>query len=500
MFRFTNALFAVILGAGAAIAQGTPALTTIGNLGLRQVTIGVPPRYAATVKTPLKVNIPEGFKADLFYMGMLSKPRFMAFGPDSVLFVANQGSNLVLALPDRDHDGVADTAIVAATGLGGVHDVKFFRGAMYATTSSQVIKLTDADGDLVYETRSVFIDSIAATATNPTGGHSTRTVLFDSAGGNMFLSIGSSCNACRDAGRGVIERYDLAGMNRRPYATGVRNAVGLALHPVTGRLWANNNGNDNQGDNVPPEWIDMVRDGGFYGWPFAYGYQTYNDFTVSGYTPILPLTSADSAQVSSMIAPAALIQAHSAPLGLEFATPAFPQRFRDGMFTALHGSWNRSVPTGYKVVFLSLSGPHDTLVDSVSNFLTGFTADSVAKSDWARPAGILVDLRGNLFVTSDADSQFVLRISPETSVSVADRRHIPSFRIDRVGVRTFRIAGAAPGAFSMDVRDLSGRLVASLQDASDRLWKAPRELSGAYWVSVTGKDGAKSTARIELVD
>jgi len=502
MDRIARIGLAAVLWVGAAGAQGTVNLTPVGNLGLQQVTVGVPTKYAATVKTPLKVNIPAGFKADLFYKGLLSKPRFMAFGPDSVLFVANQSGNRVLALPDRDHDGVADTAIVAASNLSGVHDVKFFRGAMYATTTTQVIKLTDGNGDLVYENRGVFIDSIAAKAANPTGGHTTRTVLFDSVGGNAFLSIGSSCNACRDSGRGVIERYDLDGKNRRLYATGVRNAVGLALHPVTGRLWANNNGNDNQGDNVPPEWFDLVRDGGFYGWPFAYGWQTWNNFTVSGYTAILPITPADSAKVRAMVPPAGLVQAHSAPLGLDFATPAFPARYRNGMFSALHGSWNRSVPTGYKVVFLALSSPQDTVVDSVSNFLTGLTTDSVANSEWARPAGVLADLRGNLFVTSDADSQFVLRIHPDDAVGIGARSQDrnPSLRVDRIGLRAYRIAWGGEGAFSMEVRDLSGRVVASVRQATRPvLWKAPRNLSGIFWVSVSG-GGVRETARIELVD
>lgn len=499
MGRFVRSLLAVAFMAAVASAQGSYSLTPVGNLGLQQVTVGVPARYASTVTTPLKVNLPSGFKADLFYKGLLSKPRFMAFGPDSVLFVANQSGNRVLALPDRDRDGVADTAIVAATGLGGVHDVKFFNGALYATTSTQVIKLVDGNGDLVFETRTVFIDGIASTATNPTGGHSTRTILFDSAGGNVFLSIGSSCNACRDAGRGVIERYDLAGKNRRLYATGVRNAVGLALHPTTGRLWANNNGNDNQGDNVPPEWFDQIRDGGFYGWPFAYGYQTWNDFTVSGYTGILPIASADSALVRSMVMPAALIQAHSAPLGLDFATPAFPARYRHGMFSALHGSWNRNVPTGYKVVFLALSGPNDTIVDSVSNFLTGLTTDSVKNAEWARPAGVLADLRGNLFVSSDADSQLILRISPVV-VSAEPNRRIPKLAVDRIGARTFSLSSASHDAFSMKVADAQGRTVAAIASATEnQVWSAPKALSGLYWITLEA--GAERVVRrIELVD
>lgn len=501
MDRISRMFATAIPFAAVVAAQGTATLSPVGNLGLRSVTISVPPRYAAAVTTPLKVNLPPGYQANLFYKGLLSKPRFMAFGPDSVLFVANQSGNRILALPDRDRDGAADTAIVAATGLNGVHDVKFFGGAMYATTSTQVFKLQDGDGDLVYETRSVFIDSIAAKAANPTGGHTTRTVLFDSAGGNVFLSIGSSCNACRDAGRGVIERYDLQGRNRRLWATGVRNAVGLALHPATGRLWANNNGNDKQGDDVPPEWIDLVRDGGFYGWPFAYGFRKYMDFTLAEYPALLPLSAADSALVGSMVPPAALIQAHSAPLGLAFATPAFPPAYRQGMFTALHGSWNRSVPTGYKVVFLALSGPSDTVVDSASDFLTGFTTEPpVANAEWARPAGVLADLRGNLFVTSDADSQFVLRISPEAATTLGDRGPDRTLRLEKVGPRRYRLEWGSREPYALEVRDARGRLASRIGGVADgRDWTAPRGLAGLFWITVK-VGGREETRRIELLD
>jgi len=487
MDRIARSLFLAWLSGGAAAAQGTAFLTNIGHLGLQPVPIVVPALYSTRMKSGIMVNLPPGFKVNLFYKGSLSGARFMAFGPDSVMYVANQSSGQVIALPDRNRDGVADTAIVAATGLGAIHDVKFFRGAMYATSAKQVFRLTSSAANSVYDLRSVFIDSIASLAQNPNGGHQTRTIVFDSANGRIFLSVGSSCNVCRDSGRADIEVRDMDGKNPRLYATGVRNAVGLALNPVTGRLWADNNGPDNQGDNIPPEWIDLVREHGFYGWPFAYGFQKYFDFTVTEYASVLPITSDDSARVRAMVAPAAQIQAHSAPLGIDFATPAFPAPYSKGAFMALHGSWNRTIATGYKVVFLALTNAQDTVVDSVFDFLTGFVKDSVQKSEWARPVGILPDQGGNLFVSSDADSQFILRISPDPTVYLGARWQVaPSLGLEKTGPRSWRIAVAgSAGPLALSVFDVSGRKVAAQAgSAASIAWTAPPGLSGIYWISV----------------
>jgi glucose/arabinose dehydrogenase len=334
----------------------------------------------------------------------------MAWGPDSVLHVADMNGN-VWAMPDRDFDGTADTVFAAATGVTG-HDIKFFSGALYVAETQQVLKLEDTDNNGIFEKRSVFISGIASGAPQPGGGHTTRTIVFDTLRNRLYLSIGSLCNVCRETERAIIEVYDLDGKNKRVYAGGIRNAVGMTLHPQTGQLWATNNGSDWQGNDIPPEWIDIIRENGFYGYPIAYGYQHYFDFYKhSDYTALLPITAADSALVKKMLPPAALIQAHSAPMAIIFSNNTFAPPFDKGAFVALRGSWNRNPATGYKIVYLDFSDAADTVADNVGDFLSGFLTDSVARQFWGRPVGLATDLRGNLYVSTDAPKNMVFRIS-----------------------------------------------------------------------------------------
>ncbi len=393
-------------------SKGNPELTPRHDLKLRAQQLAVPDQYKDAVDIEHEVYLPEGFTARIFYAGRLDKARFMAWSPDSVLYVANKSSGEILALPDRDRNGVADEAIVVAKDLEIPHSLAFYKGAMYVAEERRILRLADNDGDGIFEQRAVFIDGLAAGAQQPGGGHDTRTIVFDAKNKKVFVSIGSSCNACREQERAIIEMYNDDGTGRRLFANGVRNAVGLALHPETGDLWAANNGNDWQGDNIPPEWVDIVRPGGFYGHPFAYyPNRTYFNFdiVVGGYLDIPPITARDSALVQKMVPPAALIQAHSAPMAIEFANSSFPEEFRNGAFIALRGSWNKEGPTGYKVVYMQLSGPRDTTAEYVADFFTGFLTED--GDVWARPVGLAADSRGNLYMGSDDKEQFIAIIS-----------------------------------------------------------------------------------------
>ncbi|MDB5034838.1 MAG: hypothetical protein JWQ98_2079 [Chlorobi bacterium] len=462
---------AALLVATAAYAQqpGSIPMTPHMDVPLKTQHIIVPEKFSGAFDPNHTVNLPEGWTAKLFYVGELNGSRFMAWGPDSVLYVANQGSGLVYALPDRNHDGVADTAYIAARGSG--HDLKFYHGAMYVAGEDQVVKFVDTDGDGVYETSSVFIDHVTSMAEHPSGGHSTRTIVFDTVRQKIYLSIGSSCNACREETRGIVAEFNMDGTGRRTYASGVRNAVGLAIHPRTGQLWATNNGNDNQGADLPPEWIDLVRDGGFYGWPFAHSYQYYNNFQAANdYKAILPITAADSARVRRMVPPAALVQAHSALMAIEFPNSnAFPPEYRRGAFVASHGSWNRFPATGYKVMYLDFANDQDTTADMVGDFLTGFQLDSNGNT-WARPVGLESDSRGNLYVGSDNGVSMVLIISPpgsaqggvdDASAPNGGLRLDASFPNPASGMITIGFALPRPGDVSISLLDLLGSPVAS---------------------------------------
>jgi glucose/arabinose dehydrogenase len=440
-------------------------------------TVQVPQRFSGILPANARVNLPAGFKASVFFAGgQLRKPRFMAWSPDGILHVADLDAQSIFALPDKDGDGIADTLIAVARNVVA-HDIKFYKGALYAAQERSVLRLTDTNKDGFYESRSTFIDQIAEGAQQPGGGHTTRTIMFDSLRGKMYLSIGSLCNVCRsqnpsdrDYQRALIEEWNDDGTGRRTYASGIRNAVGL--HMRGGRLWATNNGSDNQGNDTPPEWIDIVRDAGFYGYPIAHSDGIYFNFASNApadYRALLPITGQDSALVNSMKQPAALIQAHSAPMAIESAHPAMPATVRNGVFVALRGSWNRNPATGGKVVYLDFDNENDTSANFVSDFLTGFMTDSTRSQNWgwARPVGLATDTKGNLYVGSDALTRFILLISPDNTSGINETLPQP--------VQDYRIMPFPAASQSMLHTGSKGLIQADLIDMNGRelcrLWQ-----------------------------
>jgi glucose/arabinose dehydrogenase len=384
------------------------------DLGLQSVAVEVPSKYSSVFPSGKNLWIPQGYKARVFYAGGLTKPRSICFSPKGVLYVSDMrsgGLGVVYALPDSNQDGIADTAIVVASGFTYNHDLKFYKGDLYVTETTKVWKCRDTDQDGIYETKTVFISNIAGGATT---GHYTRTIVFDSLNQKVYLSIGSSCNVCRENDRAIIEQYNDDGSGKRTYATGIRNAVGMTLHPVTNRLWANNNGSDNKGNELPPEWIDLIRDGGFYGWPFAYANQVWFTFDAPAeYAALKPITAIDSGRVASMLEPAALIRAHSAPLGIHFLNSSFALQFRKGFLNSLHGSWNTTSPNdfrGYSILFAHLGSDQDTTVNYVSDFCTGFLTDTVNRIYWGRPVGLAVNNKASVFFSSDESSRFIMEL------------------------------------------------------------------------------------------
>lgn len=378
------------------------------DLKLVPVKIKVHSKFKDKMLGEYTVNVPEGYDAYIFHTGGFSKPRFMAWSPDSVLHIANMNSGEIIALPDKNHDHVADTSIVVVKDAYG-HDLKFYKNDIYVAEELKVEKFSDKNGDGFYETRSVFIDSILPGKQRPAGGHTTRTIVFDEVHKKIYLSVGSACNVCRETDRAVIFEYDIHGKNKKIFARGTRNCVGMTMNPHTNELWATNNGSDHQGNDIPPEWVDVIRKDGFYGYPFAYGYREYFDFNAHhDYKELLPITSADSALVMKMKPPAALLQAHSALMAIKFSNSSFKNPFKNGAFVAYRGSWDRSPPTGYKVVYLHFD--KNKKVSGVSDFITGFRPDN--QKPWARPVGIETDLRGNFYMGSDDLNEFILVLAP----------------------------------------------------------------------------------------
>ena len=407
---------------------GTIHMTPVQQIPLERMRIECNPKFYGLIDTSkLYINLASGFRARLFYTGGLKRPRFITFSPEGVLHVSDYGGGdgKVYAMPDANNDGVADTVFVVAQALINNHDVKFYKGAMYVTETMRVNRFRDLDHNGSYDKRDTFISGIA------NGGHSTRTIVFDSINQKLYLSTGSSCNVCRDVNRADIKQYNEDGTGGHVHASGIRNAVGMTLHPYTNRLWADNNGSDNLGDTTPPEWVDLVRENGFYGWPFAYANQVWNPFNTgpSEYQALRPITASDSAKVAGMIEPAALVHAHMAPMALQFLNSSFPPAYQNGMLMAVHGSWNTNPGkfTGYKVQYLDLSSPTDTSVNYVTDFITGFLTDSVADTYWGRPCGLAVDLRGRIYMSSDEGNKFILMIYPLIPPGMGEKKMLDGF-------------------------------------------------------------------------
>lgn len=339
-----------------------------------------------------QIATPPGFATNVFAEG-LAGPRFIHVGPDGVLYVADRGNNRIVALPDADGDGVADAIKVFADNLDNPHSLVYHAGAWYVGVPAGVIRLVDSDGDGVADQRTTLIDDYPTT-----GAHSTRTVEF-LPDGRMVVAIGSSCNVCReeDPRRAAVVVYDGADASgERIFASGLRNAVGLTIHPQTGALWATNNGRDLLGDDVPPETVYQVVEGANYGWPTC----------INGY-----LADPEAGQAGSCEGigrPVVEMQAHSAPLGLVFYTgTTFPAEYRDDLFIALHGSWNRSTLTGYKVVRLPFA--NGAPAASVEDFATNWLDESSGEVS-GRPVGLAVGSDGALYISDDKGG-YIYRIS-----------------------------------------------------------------------------------------
>ena len=404
--------FALIVS-GFAYSQSAE-LTPVIDIGTQTVAVNVPAKFTNSFPSGKTLKISSKYNVSVFQAGGLSKPRFLAFSPTGVLHVSDMNAGKVFALPDVNKDGIADTLLEVASGFSGNHDIKFYKGALYVTETTRIWKCTDTDGNGVYETKTIFINNLG---NNGTSGHTTRTIVFDSINHKVYVSVGSSCNVCREDNRAIIEQYNEDGSGRRVFASGIRNAVGMALHPVTNRLWANNNGSDLQGNEIPPEWIDIVRDNGFYGHPFAYGSGVWFDFNANpAYQALLPITSVDSAKVAKLLQPAALVRAHSAPMAIEFINhKGASTQFQNGFLTALRGSWNTTNPKafrGYKVIYGHLSSEQDTTVDYVGDFCSGFLTDTVNQTFWGRPVGIAIDNNGKVYISSDDGNKFILVLTP----------------------------------------------------------------------------------------
>jgi glucose/arabinose dehydrogenase len=228
------------------------------------------------------------------------------------------------------------------------------------------------------------------------GGHWTRDIAFSRNGKKMFVSVGSRSNVYENPNenekdRATILEFNPDGTGKRIYVSGIRNAVGIAIHPQTGELWASVNERDGLGDDLVPDYVTRVKDGSFYGWPWFYIGPESGPAT-SGHVSRTPRQSEH---------PDVLLQSHSASLQIEFYTgKMFPAEYRNDAFAAQHGSWNRARRTGYKVIRLPQKNGVPT--GEYEDFMTGFVTPE--GDVWGRPVGVTVGKDGSLFVTDDGSN------------------------------------------------------------------------------------------------
>lgn len=397
---------------------------------------------------------PAGFTVTVY--AELQAPRMMVYAPNGDLFVSSPAANNVTVLRDANNDGVFEARSVyaqgpvAARGLGGgaaggarrggpgpgtaagpqsapaviptingpilgasapacvppqpfnnratgtlgaPFGMAFHDGYLYVGNTTSLIRYKYANGDLQAQGDPEKLLDL------PAGGHSTRNIIFNSAGTKVYVSVGSQSNnnAGEDCRRAAVLEFNPDGSGYRVFASGIRNPVGLALQPGTDILWTAVNERDNLGNDLVPDYATSLEDGGFYGWPYSYIGQNYDPRYGESFPGL----------VKRAIVPDVLIPAHSAALGIAFYTGTqFPPRYRNGAFVALHGSWNRSVASGYKVVFFPMNnGRPGPLEDFLTGFIVNDGSNGAQISRWGRPVGVTVAPDGSLLVSDDGGNR-----------------------------------------------------------------------------------------------
>jgi glucose/arabinose dehydrogenase len=357
-----------------------------------------------------KPVVPPGFEVSLFAEG-LDQPRLIRAAPNGDIFVAESAAGRIRVL--RPTEAAMPRSEIFASGLSVPFGISFYPpGAnpewVYVANTGSVIRFPYRNGDLAARGKSeVVVPRL------PTGGHSTRDVVFSPDGAKMFVSVGSGSNVAEglrkldaaafaawtsqyplgaawgfETERADVLVFDPDGRNGRIFATGIRNCVGLAVTP-NGDLWCSTNERDSIGDDVPSDYITRVKENAFYGWPWYY-IGANEDPRHKGERPDLK---------DKITVPDVLLEAHSASLGLTFYDgQQFPADYRGSLFAAEHGSWNRSKRTGSKVIRVIMKDGVPT--GEYEDFATGFVVND--SSAWGRPVGVTVAPDGSLFVSEDA--------------------------------------------------------------------------------------------------
>lgn len=332
-----------------------------------------------------------GFKIGTFAEGNLDRPRWMALAPNGDVFVAESRAGRITILRDKNGDGAVDERFEFANGLSQPFGLAFWKDYLYVGNTNAVVRFKYASGQTKAEGPPEKLASLPGT-----GNHWTRNLLFKPDGSKLYVAVGSSSNVSveSDPVRAAISEFNPDGSGQRLFATGTRNPIGMAFYPRTNTLWAAVQERDRIGEDLVPDYVTSIKDGGFYGWPYAYIGQN-EDPRRKGESPEL---------VKKAIVPDLLIQSHSAVLGLLFYEGSmFPSDYRSDAFVALHGSWNRAKRTGYKIVRIRFKDGKP--VGGYDDFVVGWMTDENSKEVWGRPVGLLVLKDGSMLITDDGGNK-----------------------------------------------------------------------------------------------
>lgn len=352
------------------------------------------------------IQLPEGFSIKIFskLTPKYGQPRMMTFDRDGNLYVALASDNQVVMLSDKNGDGLADEPVIIANNLNAPNSIAFVGNDMLISNQDGVVKLTRQGG--AWSKPMPFINDL------PTGGHTLKTIRVG-ADKHLYLNVGSSCNVCteQEARRATIMRYTPDGkpagflttvgrhMPSAIWAKGLRNSQGFAWHPVTGEFFATNEGADNRSDTkngqvndeLPPEHLNIIKEGNHYGWPYCWANPSEPNTMFQDPNFIGPSNFCEKATP-----PAITFTAHSTPIGITFLDKSqFPGSYKSDAIVALHGSWNRKQPSGYKLVRVKFK---DNQPVEVLDFATGWLK---GKSAWGRPVDVIVGPNGALYVSDD---------------------------------------------------------------------------------------------------
>jgi glucose/arabinose dehydrogenase len=352
-------------------------------------TLAVPEalrRGAFAQARPLQIR--EGFSIPVF--ALLQGARSMALAPWGELLVTQPSSGQIYAFGDADGDGAAEVQHVVARGLQCPYGMAFRDGALYVAQTTRIDRFPVGQDGTLGAAQQV----VTGLPQSGCGPHQYRPLAIDGEG-FLYTAVGSSCNVCveSDPRRGTVWRYAPDGTGQE-YARGLRNVVDLAFNPQTKELWGATNERDDLGDNVPMDPVSSIQQGANYGWPFCF-------WNGSGWAVDTRVAAGNPG--CGGLTPYNGIQAHSAPLGITFAgyasEGAVPPDYAGSAFVGLHGSWNRSEGTGFKVIRIPFAnGQPQPAEDFVAGWLTGRRGPNDA---WGRPVDVVMAPDGALFVSDD---------------------------------------------------------------------------------------------------